>query len=197
MNNPAGFGGVLLLLAAVVWLIIFVPGYASRSQLAARTTLVRRSQREATKSIPLTPQQRLIRLTSTQRGFGVLFALSVLAATGSAVAAIVDASFWLVTVIAGFFGLLSVLMSSAAGRAAAKIAKDLHANRARIRSSASRTSAQVASRDWTPNPLPSPLTQRVIAKEEPKLAEVIDISGPARSISSKELDEILARRRAI
>ena len=185
------------MLAALVWLIVFVPGYASRSQLAARTTLVRRSQREANKNIPLTPQQRLIRLTNTQRGFGILFALSILTAAGSAIAALVDASFWPVAIAAGLVGLLSVLMTSAAARAASKIAKDLHANRARIRSSASRTSAQVASRDWTPNPLPTPLTQRVVPKEEPKLAKVIDISGPARSISSKELDEILARRRAI
>ena len=185
------------MLAAVVWLIIFVPGYSSRSQLAARTALLRKSQREANRSIPLTPQQRLIRLTNTQRGFGILFALSVLVAIGSAVAALVDASFWPVTIITGMVSLLSVLMTSAAARAAARIAKDLHANRARIRSSAARSNAQVASRDWTPNPLPRPLTQQVLPKEEAKLADVIHISGPARSISSKELDEILARRRAI
>lgn len=196
MNNPAGFGGVLLLLAAVVWLIVFVPGYTSRSQLAARTSLVRRSEREAAKKRPVTPQQQLIRLTNTQRGFAILFALFFLGSVAAVVASLVDASFWFALIPTALLSAFSLLVSRAAARRAAQIAKSLHANRQRIRSSATRTAAQSASREWTPNPLPAPMATKPLEKEQ-KLADVIDISAPARTITSKELDEILARRRAI
>lgn len=197
MNNPAGFGGILLLLAAVVWLVIFVPGYSSRSQLAARTNLVKRSQRAESKNLPLTPQQQLIRLTNTQRGFSILFALLLLAAIAAGFSALVDSSFWLVAGLAFLLATFSLFVSRAAARSAAEIAKSLRANRQRIRSTAARSVAQASNRDWTPNPIPAPLAKSTVPAEEPQLAQVIDISAPARTISSRELDEILARRRAI
>ena len=196
MNNPAGFGGILLVLAAVAWLIVFVPGYASRSQLAARTSLVRKSQRAANKNIPLTPQQRLLRLGNTQRGFSFLFALSFLAAVSLAVAAFVGMIAWafspLLFTLATFF----LVVSRAAARASANLAKSIYDNRERLRNSASRSASKQTSREWAPNPLPAPLSPAA-PKPPEKLAQVIDISNSARSISSKELDEILARRRAI
>ncbi|MEK9578638.1 MAG: hypothetical protein VW008_04730, partial [Aquiluna sp.] len=66
----------------------------------------------------------------------------------------------------------------------------------RLRSTASRSASKQASREWVPNPLPAPLSAAA-PKPAEKLAQVIDISNSARSMSSKELDEILARRRAI
>ena len=197
MNNPAGFGGILLLLAAVVWLIIFVPGYAQRSQLAARTNLLRRSQREAYRSIPLTPGERLGRLINTQRGFSLLFAVSFLGAIAAAVAAAVDASFWFLAGLLVFFSLSSLVISRLAAKQAAELAHSLHSSRQQIRSSAARNAARANAREWTPNPLPAPLARVELKKEDEKLAEVINITSPARTISSKELDEILARRRAI
>jgi len=37
MENSASLGGITLVLAAVVWLFIFVPGYAKRSQIKETT----------------------------------------------------------------------------------------------------------------------------------------------------------------
>lgn len=197
MNNPAGFGGILLLLAAVVWLIIFVPGYAQRSQMSARANLMKKSQREANKSVPLTPGERLVRLTNTQRGFSLLFAVAALGAIAAAVAAAVDASFWFLAGFLTFLSLSSLGISRLAANQASQLAHSLHASRQKVRSSAARNSARENNREWTPNPLPAPLSKGTVPQKEEKLAEVINITSPARSISAKELDEILARRRAI
>ena len=35
MNSPVGMGGVLLVIAAVVWLLVFVPGWAKRGEIVA------------------------------------------------------------------------------------------------------------------------------------------------------------------
>ena len=196
MNSTAGLGGVLLVLAAVAWLIVFVPGYAARSQLAARTSLVRKSQRAANRSVPQTPQQRLLRLGNTQRGFSVLFAFSFLGSIATGIMATIGLTSWLYTPLLFVLAAMFLLVSRAAAKASSELAKKLYSNRERIRSSASRSVSQQASREWAPNPLPAPLSITP-AKPEENLAEVIDISSTARTISSKELDQILARRRAI
>jgi hypothetical protein len=33
MNSPVGMGGVLLVIAAVIWLMVFVPGWAKRGEI--------------------------------------------------------------------------------------------------------------------------------------------------------------------
>lgn len=196
MNNPAGFGGILLLIAAVAWLVVFVPGYSSRAQLSARTSMVRRAQKQQSKNIPLTPQQRLIRLTNTQRTFSVLFALLLITAISLGVSSAVGQLPWFGSAISFVAAVLALAVSRAAARAAGALAQSIYSNRERIRNTAARKVAQSPSRDWAPNPLPAPLAANVPKREE-KMAEVINITAPARSISSRELDEILARRRAI
>ena len=69
MNTPVGLGGVLLVVAAIVWLMVFVPGYAKRGELIATAKNIQeqvKQQREAELS---TPQSRLDRLAMTQRIF--------------------------------------------------------------------------------------------------------------------------------
>jgi hypothetical protein len=78
MDLPVGLGGVTLVIAAIVWLIIFVPGYTQRAQLKATTSLMRKEAREVNRNRVLTDHDRLARLLATQRGFSVLFALFLL-----------------------------------------------------------------------------------------------------------------------
>ncbi|HBB38712.1 MAG TPA: hypothetical protein DCZ33_00535, partial [Candidatus Aquiluna sp.] len=62
MDNSVGLGGVTLLLAAVVWLLVFVPGYTKRSQIRETTKVVKESAKQTMAEQPLTDDQRLRRL---------------------------------------------------------------------------------------------------------------------------------------
>ena len=194
MSSPASWGGILLVIAAIVWLIVFVPGFTQRSQLNATTQMMRREAREIKRSLPVTPQQQLARLLNTQRGFSLLFLASAIAAT---VFGFLQGSGgnWLPTSLLATLAVAFLLVARAAARQAASIARGLHRSRQEVRKSAARAARK--SSGWTPNPLPEPLSKAAAKPEEPKGADVIDISVPRRVMSSKEIDEIMARRRAI
>ena len=195
MDSPVGLGGITLVVAAIVWLIIFVPGYTQRAQLKATTSLMRKEAREVNRQRVLTDHDRLGRLLTTQRGFSVLFALFLIGFVAAAISAAVDSSFWFLAGATGVLSVLSLLVSRAAANQAQAIAKKLHKSRQDVRSSAAR--ARARSREWSPNPLPEPLAKSTKPLEEKPVAEVIDISKPRRVLASKDIDEILARRRAI
>ena len=198
MENPIGLGGITLVLAAVVWLVVFVPGFSKRSQLREATSLVRSDTAKAKKAAGYTPDERLGRLLATQRGFSLLFALTFLGAIATAIAAIADSAWWL-----GFYPLLTVsifslLIQRAAGVQAAKLASARHSARQDVRSQAAkRRPESAADREWTPNPLPAPLNQPKIGEIAAPSADVIAITRPSNSLQANDIDAILARRRAI
>jgi hypothetical protein len=101
----------------------------------------------------------------------------------------------LVTAIA----ISALALSRAAAGQALKIAGAIHAKRVEVRSKASKTMLSAGDRrEWTPNPLPAPLASlpkpEVI---EAPMADVIQITNPKKVLSGSEIDQILARRRAI
>ena len=198
MNNSVGLGGVTLLVAAVVWLLVFVPGYTKRSQIRETTKVVRASAKQTMAEQPLTDDQRLRRLINTQRSFSVIFILGLLGSVASAVAAMAENSWWFGFAAAMLLTLGSLFIQRAAASQAAAIASRLHRRRQQVRQSAARTqAARNKSREWSPNPIPAPLAPRQSGELVQPLAEVIEIDQPKRSLAAKEIDEILARRRAI
>ena len=198
MENSAGLGGIALVLAAVVWLFIFVPGYTKRSQINETTKLIQAARRTEEKSRVPTDDDRLRRLLSTQRGFSIIFILATLASIASVVAATAQNSWWFGFAIALPLSLGSLIIQRAAASQAARLAGNIHRARQRVRASASKSQAQMAKdRQWSPNPLPKPMTEARKGELLLPLAEVIEISAPKKSLASKEIDEILARRRAI
>jgi hypothetical protein len=198
MENSAGLGGITLVVAAVVWLFIFVPGYTKRSQIKETTKLIQAARRTEEKSRVLTDDDRLRRLISTQRGFSIIFILATLAAIASVVAATAQNSWWFGFAIAFPLSLGSLVIQRAAASQAAKLAGNIHRARQRVRASASKSQAQIAKdRQWSPNPLPTPMPEVKRGELIQPLAEVIEISAPKKSLAAKEIDEILARRRAI
>ncbi|MEY4961479.1 MAG: hypothetical protein RLZZ249_176 [Actinomycetota bacterium] len=196
MGNSIGLGGISLVVAAVVWLLIFVPGYANRSQLKASEQMVRAEVRQALRAQPLTAEQRLRRLLNTQRGFSVLFGLSLLTAIATGLAAISDGIWWFAFALASTVATVSLVTQRAAGNQAAKLAAQRHRERAAVRDRTQRQ-AKPQSREWTPNRLPAPLATNQIGELSAPLADVIEIQNPKRSLTSSEIDAILARRRAI
>ena len=199
MEFPVGLGGVTLVIVAVIWLLVFVPGYTQRSQITETAKYVIQQQRESDRKIPMSKDEQLRRLINTQRGFSVLFGLFVLGAIALWVAAVPNQSLRPLAAVALALALGSLLVSRAAANQAAKLAGALHARRLEVRSKASKAlSNSVDRREWTPNPLPAPLAS--LPKAEPEaapMAEVIQISQPKRVLTGSEIDQILARRRAI
>lgn len=198
MENSAGLGGIALVLAAVVWLFIFVPGYTKRSQINETTKLIQAARRTEEKSRVPTDDDRLRRLLSTQRGFSIIFILATLASIASVVAATAQNSWWFGFAIALPLSVASLFIQRAAANQAAKLAGNIHRARQRVRANASKSQTKIAKdRQWSPNPLPKPMTEARKGELLLPLAEVIEISAPKKSLASKEIDEILARRRAI
>jgi hypothetical protein len=197
MNNSVGLGGITLIIAAVVWLMIFVPGYTRRSQVRESAELVKAEQRQAAKSAPISNDERLRRLINTQRGFSVLFALFLIGAIASFVSALVNPVLWTAFTATSMLALLSVFTQRAAGQQAAKLAADRHRKQLSARSKAQKVAPQAINREWTPNSLPAPLAPSQMGELAQPLAEVIDIQKPKTSLTSSEIDAILARRRAI
>lgn len=197
MEFPVGLGGVTLVIAALVWLIAFVPGYAQKSQIEETSKFVRQQHKESLKAEPITKDDQLRRLLNTQRGFALLFAAAFIGTATLGFIAISNQSLVWISVLTGTVALLSLMVSRAAAKAATKLASDLHRNRVQVRSKAQRN-MQSQTREWTPNPLPAPLAS--LPKLEPieaPIAEVISIDKPRKVFSGSEIDQILARRRAI
>ena len=197
MNNSVGLGGITLIIAAVVWLMIFVPGYTRRSQVRESAELVKAQHRQAVKAAPISSDDRLRRLINTQRGFSVLFALFLIGAIASLVSALVNPVVWTLFALSSLLALVSVFTQRAAGQQATKLAADRHRKQLLVRNQAHRVAPQAVNREWTPNSLPAPLAPSQVGEIAQPLAEVIDIQKPKTSLTSSEIDAILARRRAI
>ena len=198
MENSIGLGGITLVIAAVVWLVVFVPGFSRRSQLREASSLVRSDAKRTKKAAGYSQDERLSRLLATQKGFSLLFAFSFLGAIASAVAAVTESSWWF-----GFYPLLlisilSIFIQRAAGNQAAKLAAARHSAKQSVRQQASKRRVEnVVDREWTPTPLPAPLNQPKIGEIAAPSADVIAISRPSQTLAADELNAILARRRAI
>jgi hypothetical protein len=199
MEFPVGLGGITLVIAAVIWLLVFVPGFTQRSQIAETSKYVIQQQKEADRKLPMTKDEQLRRLVNTQRGFSVLFGLSFLGAIGLWIANLANPGLGLLAGLVTVIAISALALSRAAAGQALKIAGAIHAKRVEVRSKASKTMLSASDRrEWTPNPLPAPLASlpkpEVI---EAPMADVIQITNPKKVLSGSEIDQILARRRAI
>jgi len=198
MEIPVGLGGITLLVLAVLWLVIFVPGLSKRSQLKEASHIAQseiRRQREITK---VTPQDQLRRLINTQRGFSALFGLFAVLTVSSAVGSALESAWWLAFWPALVLTLFFLFVQRAAGKKANQLATSLHRSRQSLKQKAQRHAPKnQVSREWMPNPLPSPMKSSTEGEMLEPIAQVIAIAKPKASMSSAEIDAILARRRAI
>lgn len=192
-----GLGGITLVVAAIVWLAIFVPGFSKRSELKANSSIIKRDVKIARAQTPMSADEKLNRLVNTQRFFSVLFALFLIGSIGAGVAAAGNAGWWTAVVVLSVFAVLSILVSRAASVQATAIASTLHKNRQEVRRQASSRRPLPEDRTWVPNPIPAPLNQPKVGELVDNLADVVEIQRPENIFDSKELDAILARRRAI
>lgn len=198
MGSSVGLGGITLVVAAIVWLFIFVPGYTQRSQIRETATLIASSSKAEKKLQPQTNDEKLTRLIRTQRTFSIVFALAALAALASAAAAMAQNSWWFAFAVSLAVSFAALLIQRAAGRQAAATARKIFKGRQSVRTRAAKNQAVTTrSREWTPNPVPSPMIQDQAGELIIPSAEVISISKPKQALAKQEIDQILARRRAI
>ncbi len=183
---------------AVLWLIIFVPGLSKRSQIKEASHIVQseiRRQREIEK---VSPKDQLRRLVNTQRSFSALFGLFALFTVSTAMGSALEASWWLVFWPNLVLTLLFLFVQRAAGKKANQLATALHRSRQLVRQKAQRqTPKNQVTREWMPNPLPSPMKSSTEGEMLEPIAQIIAIAKPKASLDSAEIDAILARRRAI
>ncbi len=196
-------GGVALILAALVWLAIFVPGWARRSELRQISSTMSRASRDAERSQPPTRNARISRLLVTKSTFGAIAVTSWLAA--AALATFGLAGTWAVAALA-VLGLLAILVSRAAAGQADRLLEKNYESRQLTRESVSRRleSRTTANSGWTPNPLPAPLAAPRRGEMIAPDAEILPFVQPAQaaepvtqSLNSADIAEILRRRRAI
>lgn len=198
MEIPVGLGGITLLVLAVLWLAIFVPGLSKRSALKETSQIAQTEIRRQRQIIKVTPQDQLRRLINTQRGFSALFALFTLLTVATLLAATIEAAWWV-----GFWSALTLsffflLVQRAAGQKANQLATTLHQSRQFLRQQAqNRAPNSQVSREWMPNRLPEPIRSSTDGQIVQPDAQVIEIPKPKSSAGSFEIDAILARRRAI
>jgi len=196
-------GGVALILAALVWLAVFVPGWARRSELKQISSTMSRVSKDAERSQPPTRNARISRLLATKRSFGAITLASWLAAAVLATLGLAGA--WAIATLV-VLGLLAILVSRAAAGQADRLLEKNYETRQRTRESVSKrleNRGRVES-GWTPNPLPAPLAVARRGEMIAPDAEILPFVNPAQtaepvtqSLNSADIAEILRRRRAI
>jgi len=197
MENSVGLGGITLVVAALVWLAIFVPGFSKRSELKANSSLVRKDTKTHIQRQPMTQDEQLRRLLNTQRGFSVMFAMFLIGAIATAVAAMAEASWWIGFATMAVAGVVTLSISRLAGKHAARLAAAKYQSRQMARSQARNHKPSATSREWSPNPIPAPLNQPQVGEIADNFAPVVELAATQSAWASKDLDAILARRRAI
>jgi hypothetical protein len=196
-------GGVALILAALVWLAVFVPGWARRSELKQISSTMSRVSRDAEHSQPPTRNARISRLLATKRSFAALAVASWLGAATLATFGLAGA--WVIGALA-VLGLLTILVSRAAAGQADRLLEKNYESRQLTRESVSKRleSRTLANSGWTPNPLPAPLAVARRGEMIAPDAEILPFVQPeqtpepvTQSLNSADITEILRRRRAI
>lgn len=188
MEFGLNLGGITLIAIAVIWLVFFIPSWTQRNEHIA----LEQSIASERTSIPDSIAQRANRLQRTRSLFAIAFAFFFMGALASFIAIASSVGFLFLGLGLLTISLLSMRVSKAASSALAAILDEI----ANARSLARSRQATSRSRSWTPNPLPKPLIGEQPVSGEVANPDVIQLSQ-RKQLRAFELDEIMARRRAI
>jgi hypothetical protein len=216
--NFSSITGVLLVVAAVVWLGGFIPGWVKRGQEIEDIRQVKQQiVRQVRQASPAPKQSKQVstahaamRLSSLRRLLGVmsLAGLFVGAFAQLANLGLVAAVAFILAVVSMFAGVvarkkqLALLAESAQSRG--RVASYRAAYQTAFELGGSQP--EIADRSWTPRELPAPMhVGHVGTLEQPELAQVTKlpiesetrVARPEEQVAGANLDEILRRRRAI
>jgi hypothetical protein len=218
MDQSAALGGLMMLVIAALFVLVFIPSWfqnrvdrAHSRQGAAEW----RKQAIEVKSSPTALAASKLRLAANQgRRLTItkntMSVLAVLAFAGSATSAFFALQTPLLFVASGAGLLVGLFMLLVAIKASSEIRKlllkvalsktEMTANLARTWKEPVSTSVLAESdpRAWTPNPLPSPAYRSRLGELEiPNVATVTEINHSGKNFDTQdEINKILRRRRA-
>jgi hypothetical protein len=214
-------GGLMLVGAAALWLVVFIPGWVKRNEdrqvRRAKDMSSKNELRSAKRNLASDRDNRVAskssRLIATRRASAAIGATSVLAAFSTAFFAASNPILWVTFAFAATVALIATTISLQASQ---KLATLLEASvrsrgetaarlsyKMRVEAVAVALEAATAAdpRAWQRQPLPDQLVP-VGELMLPESAEVIEISSVAREeqpveLTSEQLNEIMRRRRAV
>lgn len=211
----------MLLAAAAIWLVVFIPGWVRRNeerQMRRANDMSSRSEiQNLRKSSNGTKRNanaaRSARLGATRNIFGTLGAVFASTAVLIAVFAIASPALWVAFSIATTLAILTATVSLQAAQKLANLlensaksrgetaAKMSYKMRVEAIAASLESSVEIDPRAWQRQPLPDQLVP-IGQLHLPESAEVIEISSASKAdapseLTSDELNEIMRRRRAV
>lgn len=188
MEFGSNLGGITLIAIAVIWLVFFIPSWTQRSEHIA----LEQSVASEKISIPDSIAQRANRLQRTKTSFAIAFAILFMGSLASFIAIAASVGFLFLGLALLALSLLALRVSKAASGLLLALLEEIATSRSKARSK----QAAARSRSWSPNPLPKPLISEPLVTAEVSNPDVIQLSQ-RKQLRATELDDILARRRAI
>jgi hypothetical protein len=218
MDQSATLGGLMMLVIAVLWVVVFIPSWfqnrvdAEHNARASDVLKPRVNETKLSVNAPVAAKLRLAtersrKLRRTKNTMSVMAALSIL---GSVTLAFFAFQTPLLFVAIGFGMLVGLFALLVAIKASGELNKTLirvAQSKTELTASLAKTwreailpsiDAESDSRAWTPNPLPSPAYKSRIGELEiPKVASVTEISDSRKNFDTqKQINTILKKRRA-
>jgi hypothetical protein len=216
MDQSATLGGLMMLVIAGLWVVVFIPSWfqnrVDRARSRQGVAEVGKQVKEVKSSTPVSSKLRLAadrgrRLMQTKNTMSVL---AVLAFSGSATSAFFALQTPLLFVATGFgllVGMFTLLVAIKASSEIRKLLIEVAMSKTEMTVSLANswkepvlasTGAESDPRAWTPNPLPSPTYRsRMGELEMPNVATVTEINHSGKNFDTQdEINKILRKRRA-
>jgi hypothetical protein len=216
MDQSAALGGLMMLVIAGLWVVVFIPSWfqnrVDRARSRQGAAEVGKQVREVKSSTPVSSKLRLAadrgrRLMQTKNTMSVL---AVLAFSGSATSAFFALQNPLLFVATGFgllVGMFTLLVAIKASSEIRKLLLEVAMSKTEMTVSLAKSwkepvlpsiGAESDPRAWTPNPLPSPTYRsRMGELEMPNVATVTEINHSGKNFDTQDqINKILRKRRA-
>jgi hypothetical protein len=216
MDQSATLGGLMMLVIAGLWVVVFIPSWfqnrVDRAHSRQGAAEVRKQVKEVKSSTQVSSKLRLAadrarRLAKTKNTMSVL---AVLAFSGSATSAFFALQIPLLFVATGFgllVGMFTLLVAIKASSEIRKLLIEVAMSKTEMTVNLANSwkepvlssiGAESDPRAWTPNPLPSPTYRSQIGElEMPNVATVTEINHSGKNFDTQEeINKILRKRRA-
>jgi hypothetical protein len=218
MDQSAALGGLMMLVIAVLWVVVFIPSWFQNrvdAERYAQASTGLKPQVENTKisvNAPVASRLRLAtersrRLRRTKNTMSVLATLTILGSVTLAFFAFQNPLLFVAIGLGTLVGLFALLVAIKASGELNKTLIKVAQSKTELTASLAKTwreailpsiDAESDSRAWTPNPLPSPAYKSRIGELEiPNVASVTEISNSRKNFDTqKQINTILKKRRA-
>jgi hypothetical protein len=216
MDQSAALGGLMMLVIAGLWVVVFIPSWfqnrVDKAHSRQGAAEVRNQVKKVKSSTQVSSKLRLAadrarRLAKTKNTMSVL---AVLAFSGSATSAFFALQTPLLFVGTGFgllVGMFTLLVAIKASSEIRKLLIEVAMSKTEMTVNLANSwkepvlssiGAESDPRAWTPNPLPSPTYRSRIGElEMPNVATVIEINHSGKNFDTQdEINKILRKRRA-